>query len=98
MAKFVEWRTRAAPGEETDSFAADSWVAAKAFFDALEALPGPITREGLVAQLTKFNNFDAGGMYGPINLGAKRTNFCFVGMKVVGGKWKRMAPSRGFAC
>jgi ABC-type branched-subunit amino acid transport system substrate-binding protein len=98
LAKFVEWMTRAAPGEETDSFAADSWVATKAFFDALEALPGPITREGLVAQLTKFNNFDAGGMYGPINLGAKRTNFCFVGMKVVGGKWKRMAPSRGFAC
>jgi ABC-type branched-subunit amino acid transport system substrate-binding protein len=98
LAKFVEWMTRAAPGEETDSFAADSWVATKAFFDALQALPGPITREALVAELTTFNNFDAGGMYGPINLGAKRTNFCFVGMKVVGGRWKRMAPSQGFTC
>ena len=98
LATFVEWMGRAAPGQPTDSFAADSWVAAKAFFDALQALPGPITRDALVAQLTKTGTFDAGGMYGPIRLGAKRTNFCFVGMKVIDGKWKRITPAKGFLC
>ena len=29
------------PGVPPDTFAADAWAAAKAFFDALEALPGP---------------------------------------------------------
>ena len=29
--------------------------------------------------------FDAGGMFGPIRLGAELTNACVVGMQVVGG-------------
>jgi ABC-type branched-subunit amino acid transport system substrate-binding protein len=98
LSTFVEWMGRAAPGQPKDSFAADSRVAAKAFFDALESLPGPITREALVAQLAKIGTFDAGGMYGPIQLGAKRTNYCFVGLKVIDGKWKRMTPAKGFLC
>jgi ABC-type branched-subunit amino acid transport system substrate-binding protein len=98
LATFVEWMGRAAPGQPKDSFAADSWVATKAFFDALQALPGPISRDALVSQLAKTGTFDAGGMYGPIQLGAKRTNYCFVGLKVVDGKWKRMTPAKGFLC
>ena len=62
------------------------------------ALPGPITREALIAQLAKVGTYDAGGLYGPIELGAELTNGCQVAMKVVSGKWKRLTPAKGFLC
>jgi ABC-type branched-subunit amino acid transport system substrate-binding protein len=98
MKAFLEWMGRAAPGIATDTFAADSWAAAKAFFDSLEALPGPITRAALIAQLKTLTNYDADGFYGPINLGAKQARGCSVAMKVVNGKWTRLYPSSGYAC
>lgn len=98
MAAFVEWMDRIAPGEAKDVFAADSWASAKAFVDALVALPGPITRDALVAQLRSVDTFDAGGMLGPIRLGAEQTNGCFVAVQVRSGRWERLTPDRGFLC
>jgi ABC-type branched-subunit amino acid transport system substrate-binding protein len=98
MAAFLEWMGRTAPGVDQDVFAADSWAEAKAFFDSLQALPGPITRAGLVSQLHSVGTYDAGGMLGPIRLGAKLTNGCVIGMQVRGGAWKRMTPATGFLC
>ena len=98
VAAFLEWMDQTDSGGVRDQFAADSWTGAKAFFDALEALPGPITREALVAQLQSTETYDAGGMLGPIRLGAERTNGCFVGMRVESGQWRRMAPASGFIC
>ena len=64
----------------------------------LDGLPGPITRAALVAKLRSTPTFDAGGLLGPIRLGAERTNACFVGLRVVHGRWVRMAPAKGFLC
>jgi ABC-type branched-subunit amino acid transport system substrate-binding protein len=98
MKAFLEWMGRAAPDVAPDTFAADSWASAKAFFDSLEALPGPITRAAVIAQLKTLTNYDADGFYGSINLGAKQAKGCSVAMKVVNGKWTRLFPSSGFAC
>jgi ABC-type branched-subunit amino acid transport system substrate-binding protein len=98
LARFLEWMDRAAPGEVRDAFAVDSWVAAKAFFDNLQALPGPISREALVAQLRSVATYDADGMFGPIQLGAERQAGCVVGMQVQDGEWRRFAPASGFLC
>ena len=95
---FLEWMGRAAPGLPADTFAADSWASAKAFFDNLTALPGPISRQALIAQLKSVGTYDAGGFIGPIQLGKKLSNGCYVAMQVVSGKWKRLAPDRGFLC
>ena len=38
QARFLEWMGRTAPGEVTDTWASDSWVGTKAFFDNLQAL------------------------------------------------------------
>ena len=51
------------PAQTSDAFAADSWAGAKAFFDNLETLPGPITRDAFVAKLKSVATYDAGGMY-----------------------------------
>ena len=98
VATFNEWMGRVAPSSARDPFAVDSWVAMNAFFDALGGLPGPITRDALIAQLSKVGTFDAGGLYGPIELGAELTKGCEVAMTVSSGKWRRLAPSKGFIC
>lgn len=95
---FLEWMGRIAPGLPTDPFAADAWAAAKAFIDNLDALPGPISREALIAQLRSVGTYDADGFFGPIQLGAKLSNGCVIGMRVVSGKWERFTPERGFLC
>jgi ABC-type branched-subunit amino acid transport system substrate-binding protein len=95
---FLAWMERTSPGVAPDPFAVDAWVSSKAFFDSLEALAGPISRDALIAQLKTMTNYDAGGFYGPINLGQKVSNSCYVAMQVVGGKWKRLAPTQGFLC
>lgn len=98
LAAFLRWMRQVAPGEPTDTLAADAWVGIKAFVDALEALPGPIGRDALLAQLRATHDYDAGGMLGPIDLGAKRNRGCSVAMKVVSGRWARLTPPKGFLC
>ena len=66
--------------------------------DALAALPGPITREALLAQLRATTTYDAGGFLGPIQLGPKLNNGCLIAMIVEGGAWRRLAPAEGFLC
>jgi ABC-type branched-subunit amino acid transport system substrate-binding protein len=95
---FVQWMGRVAPGVPADTFAADAWASAKAFIDNLDALPGPISREALIAQLRTVETYDAAGFFGPIQLGAKRSNGCVIGMRVVSGQWQRIVPQRGFLC
>ena len=98
QATFSEWMDRAAPGIVKDTWASDSWVAVKVFFEALEALPGPITREALVTQLRGIGTYDAGGFLGPIQFGRKLNNGCLIGMVVRDGKWRRLTPASGFLC
>jgi ABC-type branched-subunit amino acid transport system substrate-binding protein len=98
LAAFLEWMDQTAPDANPDLFAADSWASANAFVGALEAIPGPITREALMAQLRTMNEFDAGGMYGRIQLGNKVSNGCQIGLRYTGGAWTRIAPSSGFLC
>lgn len=95
---FVEWMGRIAPGVPADTFAADAWASAKAFIDNLDALPGPISRDALIAQLRSVGTYDAAGFFGPIQLGAKLSNGCVIGMRVESGAWQRLTPARGFLC
>jgi hypothetical protein len=98
MGAYVEWMNRVAPGLPQDLFSIDSYVSAKVFFETLEALPGPISRESFVKQMESIQSYDAGGMFGPILLGREQSRGCEVGMIVKDGKWHRMAPASGFLC
>ena len=99
MATYVEWMERAAPGLPMDLFSIDSYVSAKAFVEAIESLPGPITREGIVQELAALTSYDADGMYAPITLGQDLSKGCFMAMIVRDGKWRRLAPAnKGYLC
>lgn len=95
---YLEWMDRVAPGVPADTFAADAWAATKALFEAIESLPGPISRDALMNQLRSVGRWDADGFFGPIDLGKKRSNGCVIGMKVVNGRWQRLFPDKGFVC
>lgn len=97
-ATFVQWMDRIAPGQVHDDFASQSWIGAKTFFEALESLPGPITRTAFVNQLRSVAIYDAGGMLAPINLGKKIQQGCTVGIQVQHGRWRRLTPATGFLC
>ena len=96
--RYNEWMGRVAPHEPRDTFASDSWAAANAFFENLEALPGPITREAFLAQVRSVDTYDANGFFGRIRLGQEVADGCTVGMQVQSGEWKRLTPSEGFLC
>jgi branched-chain amino acid transport system substrate-binding protein len=98
QAAFLEWMAQAAPESVVDPFAALGWAGAKALFDTLEAVPGPLTREAYLAQLGAVGTYDAGGLLGPIDFSARRGAGCTIGMIVTNGAWQRLAPSQGFLC
>ena len=95
---YLEWMERTKPDSAVDGFASDAWAASKAFFDAVQALPGPITREAIVAQLAATDRFDAGGFFGTIRLGPKQQLGCQIAVILRGGAWQRLTPSEGFVC
>jgi ABC-type branched-subunit amino acid transport system substrate-binding protein len=97
-AAYLKWMGQTAPGIEPDILAAQAWTSTKAFVDAVGALPGPITREALLAQIRTMTSYDAGGLLGRIDLANERNLGCLVGMRVEGGRWKRIAPAQGFLC
>ena len=72
---------RAAPDVSKDLLAIDSWVSLRIFVEALERLPGPISREGLDQQLTSMGRYDADGMFAPIDVGHRLAEGCFVGCR-----------------
>ncbi|MDQ2650827.1 MAG: ABC transporter substrate-binding protein, partial [Actinomycetota bacterium] len=95
---FLEWMERIAPQSVIDPFAALGWAGAKAMFDTLEELPGPIDRAAYLTQLAAVGTYDAGGLLGPVEFGAQQGRGCVIGMVVRDGKWQRLTPERGFLC
>ena len=94
MATYVEWMNRVAPGLPQDLFSIDSWVAAKAFFEALEALPGPISREALVQQLASIESLRRRRHVRADHPRQDLSQGCFMAMIVRDGTWQRLAPRR----
>lgn len=98
QAKFLQWLSQIAPGTAPDVFATSAWASSKAFFDAVQQLSGPISRDAVIAQLHTFTSYDADGFWGKVNLGDEINFGCLIGMKVIDGTWKRMVPDQGFLC
>ena len=98
QAQFIKWMRATAPNARTDVFAELAWTASKAFLDSMEALPGPISREAILAQMRSNHDYDAGGMLGSIDLGRQANRGCLVAVQLEAGSWKRVLPATGFQC
>ncbi|HVW31330.1 MAG TPA: ABC transporter substrate-binding protein, partial [Acidimicrobiia bacterium] len=80
-----------------DVYTEAQWVAAKVFVEALKRIPGPITRQSLVAALNTLKNFQPGLIpsvtYGP---GNHDPNHCFQWIRNEKKTWKTYATNKCF--
>lgn len=97
-ALFLRWMGKVAPSASRDTFAASGWSGTEALVEAIEALPGPITREALLTQLRNTGRFDAHGFTTAVELGKKIPSDCSIAMTYQQGKWRRLTPATGFLC
>ncbi len=78
-------------------FGANSWAAALLFQQTVEEIvaaegPNALTRARLLEQLAKVESFDAGGMFGPVNIGERIGSPCFVVLQFDGSDFVRVHP------
>jgi Periplasmic binding protein len=80
-----------------DGFGVQAWVAGEAFAAAVNAVvaksgPNGLTRASVLEAMKGVNNFDAGGLISPTNIGQRQGSSCLIGMQVQGGKFVRVDP------
>ncbi len=88
------------------SFGAYAWAAGLAFRDAVDAAVknnggvNGVTRKTIFEELNKIHEFDADGMFAPIDLAGRGVSDCSVTMQVKNGQFVRVAPTKvgTFAC
>ena len=87
-----------AVGEENaDAFAIQAWASGLLFRDAVETVvesegPNGLTRAALLEALSKVDGFDADGILGPTDVGARVPSSCFIQLQVQDGEYVRVHP------
>jgi hypothetical protein len=86
--------------DEPDSFGAQAWAAAELFRHVVEQIvddagPNAITRAAVLETLATVDDFDAGGLIPPTDVGEGTSSGggCFVLMQVQGGEFVRVLPT-----
>jgi ABC-type branched-subunit amino acid transport system substrate-binding protein len=81
-----------------DNNAVNSFVSALLFQDAVEkatANGGTLDRQTLFSALNNDEtSFDADGIIGPVNIGARASSDCSVLVQLVNGTWQRVDPTK----
>jgi ABC-type branched-subunit amino acid transport system substrate-binding protein len=93
VALFDKWVHKVNSGAHYDVFALFGWASAELFVQALKAAGPNPTRAGLIAQLDKVTNYNAGGLIEVSNTAEKVPGTCWILVQVVNGHWQRISPS-----
>ena len=96
---FQTWMKKAHPGDPVDLFGVYGWESARLFVQALQAAGPKATRPSLLAALKNVHQFDGNGMYAPGSPADKQAPYCYILVKVQGGKFVRVdSPPPGYRC
>jgi ABC-type branched-subunit amino acid transport system substrate-binding protein len=98
LAEFTSWLQQAAPGSGPTYDSLEGWAVTELFLQGLTQIPGPITRDALLASVSTFSDFDAGGAWSPTHPNDRLAPWCQVLLRAKGGAWTREAPATGFMC
>ncbi|MFZ6002905.1 MAG: ABC transporter substrate-binding protein [Actinomycetota bacterium] len=99
LADYVTWLEKTAPGEVPTSNGLTAWVRAQMFYEAALAVGPELTRAALIQELTSMEDFDAGGLIPPIDVGEPvPETACFLVAQVRDGEYVRVFPDEGFHC
>jgi hypothetical protein len=85
--------------DKVDGFSAQAWVAGVYFRDAVNAIVeadgnNALTRERLLEEADKINDFTADGMMAPTDVGDRTPSSCFNLLQVQNGDWERIYPKK----
>lgn len=95
VASYIKFTGR----DKVDGFGEYAWIDALLFRDAVNAIVkadgnNGLTRKAMLEQLTNTHSFDADGMWGTTDIGARKAGPCFFMMQVQDGKFKRVYPKK----
>lgn len=98
LGDFVGWLQQVSPGAGPTYDALNGWAVTSFFLEALEQLPGPITRDAVLESVGTIADFDADGAWAPTRPNERQAPPCQVLLRAQGGVWVREAPAEGFLC
>ena len=99
VASFVKYLGITHPGTKPNLFAVDAFASGLLFEQAMKAAGSQPSRAAVINQLTKVTSFDAGGLIGPTNPGAKVPGVCLAIAGVSNGAFVRLKPpNTGYEC
>ena len=84
---YLSWLQQVKPGATPSFFGLFSWSAARLFVERAAALGGRLTRQSLVADLGKVDNWTANGLHSPQHVGPRHTGECWRFISLQHGKW-----------
>ncbi|WP_395690883.1 ABC transporter substrate-binding protein [Nocardioides sp.] len=84
---YLSWLQQVKPGAEPSFFGLFSWSAARLFVQRATALGGGLSRQSLVADLSKVDDWTANGLHSPQHVGPKHTGECWRFISLQHGRW-----------
>ena len=90
MKLYRAWLDQVSPGAVPNFFGMYAWSATRLFVQEALALGGKLTRNSLIAAVSKIKNWTSNGMHAPQQVGAKTTATCYKIFQYNGG-WKQVS-------
>jgi ABC-type branched-subunit amino acid transport system substrate-binding protein len=84
---YLSWLQQVKPGAEPSFFGLFSWSAARLFVERATALGGKLSRESLLADLAKVDDWTANGLHSPQHVGPRHTGECWRFIQLQKGRW-----------
>jgi ABC-type branched-subunit amino acid transport system substrate-binding protein len=98
LQRYAQWLNQVKPGAKPTGLGMYAWASAMLFIDAIKKAGPELTRDKVIAELKKVDNFKGGGLLPPQHIGTKQPSDCIVIVEVKGGKFVRKAPGKNFMC
>ncbi len=85
--------------DNASAFSVQGWLSTILFRDVVNAVveahgEDGLTRERFLEEIAKIHDFDADGLIGPTDIGARKIAECFAVLEVKNGKWTRAFPKK----
>ncbi|WP_148611597.1 ABC transporter substrate-binding protein [Nocardioides rubriscoriae] len=94
---YKTWLGQVKPGTPPLFFGVFAWSAARLFTTLAAKLGGKLTRESLIAETRKVDDWTANGMHAPQPVGSKGTGECWRFIQLSGGAWKPVGGTK-YSC
>jgi ABC-type branched-subunit amino acid transport system substrate-binding protein len=93
-ARYVSSLQASNPSAKPAFFGAFSWSAGVLFTELATKLGGDLSRESLIAEVKKVNDWTGNGMHAPQPVGSKGTGECWRFITLDGGQWKPVGGTK----